>query len=705
MSFTKVTSAGIGSTELVTLDSLEVINNASIGGVLTYEDVTNVDSIGIITARAGVLVGSGITLSKDGDIFATGVTTATTFSGSGASLTNLPAANLTGTLPAISGANLTSLPAQATIANNADNRVITGGSGVNLNGEANLTFDGTGNFTQTGSSAASIFKVQTTATSGDALIQASGEDGSGNTRMIQMRTDAGAGQYRIISSDTSYPLALCTGNGERLTITGIGSVGINKIDPTAVFQVNSTKNAETDRHDATNYHLALRNPADDNGEAIGLSFGITSNETKVGAAILHERDGGGSQGSLQFYTSSDGNSISERLRIDSSGRLLIGTTTEGHANGDDLTIATSGNTGLTIRSGTSSAGNIYFSDGTSGDDEYRGFISYDHSNNLFNFATNSATKMTIDSSGRLLVGTTTARNNFAFTTSAKIQAEGAYNQGSISSTNTESNTNTCAFVSAKIRGTGAVSNNDIIGSHVFEGYDGSSFRRIARIDGIARDSGSGISNNVISGDLAFYTRVDANAEQEIVRFHHAKYALFGCNTLPSSSIAGASIDGDPSDLPVFIKTSSRQHGANAYTHFQFFNSNGAVGQILCSGTSTSYNTSSDYRLKENETAITDGITRLKQLKPYKFNFKTDSSTVLDGFFAHEVSSVVPDAVSGEKDYVATEANVESGLSENVGDPIYQQIDHSKLVPLLTAALQEEISKREALETRIAALEG
>ena len=89
MSFTKVTSAGIGSTELVTLDSLEVINIASIGGVLTYEDVTNVDSIGIITARAGVLVGSGITLSKDGDIFATGVCTATSFVGSGANLTGV----------------------------------------------------------------------------------------------------------------------------------------------------------------------------------------------------------------------------------------------------------------------------------------------------------------------------------------------------------------------------------------------------------------------------------------------------------------------------------------------------------------------------------------------------------------------------------------------------------------------------------------
>ena len=85
MAFTKITAAGIGSTETVTLDGLAVINdgsfggNVSIAGTLTYEDVTNVDSVGVITARAGVLVGSGITLSKDGDIFATGVTTAPNF--------------------------------------------------------------------------------------------------------------------------------------------------------------------------------------------------------------------------------------------------------------------------------------------------------------------------------------------------------------------------------------------------------------------------------------------------------------------------------------------------------------------------------------------------------------------------------------------------------------------------------------------------
>ena len=99
MAFTKITAAGIGSTETVTLDGLSVINNGSfggnltVGGVLTYEDVTNVDSVGLITARNGIVVGSGITLSKDGDIFATGVTTSTTFVGN---LTGNVTGNVTG---------------------------------------------------------------------------------------------------------------------------------------------------------------------------------------------------------------------------------------------------------------------------------------------------------------------------------------------------------------------------------------------------------------------------------------------------------------------------------------------------------------------------------------------------------------------------------------------------------------------------------
>ena len=80
--------------------------NVSVGGTLTYEDVTNIDAVGLVTARNGIVVGSGITLSKDGDVFFTGIAT-----GNGSGLTNLPAANITGTLPAISGANLTNLTA------------------------------------------------------------------------------------------------------------------------------------------------------------------------------------------------------------------------------------------------------------------------------------------------------------------------------------------------------------------------------------------------------------------------------------------------------------------------------------------------------------------------------------------------------------------------------------------------------------------
>ena len=112
-----------------------------------------------------------------------------------------------------------------------------------------------------------------------------------------------------------------------------------------------------------------------------------------------------------------------------------------------------------------------------------------------------------------------------------------------------------------------------------------------------------------------------------------------------------------------------------------------VGTISISGSSTAYNTSSDYRLKENETSISDGITRLKTLKPYRFNFKEYPDTTVDGFFAHEVSNVVPEAISGEKD----------------GKEM-QGIDQSKLVPLLTSALQEAITKIETLEARVQALE-
>ena len=110
-----------------------------------------------------------------------------------------------------------------------------------------------------------------------------------------------------------------------------------------------------------------------------------------------------------------------------------------------------------------------------------------------------------------------------------------------------------------------------------------------------------------------------------------------------------------------------------------------------------YNSSSDYRLKENDVKITDGITRLKKLRPIQFKWKSGTNTY-DGFFAHEVSEACPMAVDGTKDQVATADDVSKGYANNIGDPIYQGIDHSKMVPLLTAALQEAVARIEALES-------
>ena len=111
-----------------------------------------------------------------------------------------------------------------------------------------------------------------------------------------------------------------------------------------------------------------------------------------------------------------------------------------------------------------------------------------------------------------------------------------------------------------------------------------------------------------------------------------------------------------------------------------------VGSISVTTSATAYNTSSDYRLKENIDYTWDATTRLKQLKPARFNFIADADTTVDGFLAHEVSSIVPEAVTGTHNEV-----------DDDGNPVMQGIDQSKLVPLLVKTIQE-------LEARIMALE-
>jgi hypothetical protein len=134
---------------------------------------------------------------------------------------------------------------------------------------------------------------------------------------------------------------------------------------------------------------------------------------------------------------------------------------------------------------------------------------------------------------------------------------------------------------------------------------------------------------------------------------------------------------------------SRSTGTGSEGHIVFQNGNGAVGSIFTSGSNTSYNTSSDYRLKENVVDMEGALDRVNQLQPKRFNFIADADVTVDGFLAHEVQDIVPEAISGEKDAVDDEDN-----------PIYQGIDQSKLVPLLVKAVQELSAKVEALEAQL-----
>jgi hypothetical protein len=135
-----------------------------------------------------------------------------------------------------------------------------------------------------------------------------------------------------------------------------------------------------------------------------------------------------------------------------------------------------------------------------------------------------------------------------------------------------------------------------------------------------------------------------------------------------------------------------KEGTNSATQIRFYRNNTIAGSITTTGSATSFNTSSDYRLKTDAQPMVDASARVQALNPVNFEWISSGERV-DGFLAHEAQEVVPEAVHGTKDALDEE-----------GNPEYQGIDQSKLVPLLTKALQEALTKIEALEVRITALE-
>jgi len=397
------------------------------------------------------------------------------------------------------------------------------------------------------------------------------------------------------------------------------------------------------------------------------------------------------------------------ISIDTSGNVGIGTTSPArqlHVN--------SGTTNVVARfestdsravaefkdpSGTAELGNI-------GNDIY--------------FAPAGSERMRIDSSGNVGIGTSSPSAKLSigggtagnYTDGISLQKSGGNVYGIYPSTNN--------LEFRSVTGGNHIATFDYFGnvgigtSSVSDPLHIKATRAIIRLEPTAIGGTTFVMRNGVSGGseggLSFYDVTNSSTRLVI-----DSSGLVGINVTPSQAFLHLDNTGATSQTLVYMKDSG---GTGTHSQIQFANTNGVVGQITTSGSATAYNTSSDYRLKENVEYNFNALDRVVQLKPARFNFIADADTTVDGFLAHEVQDIVPEAISGEKDAVKEEEyEITPAVLDDDGNvvteaemgtrevPDYQGIDQSKLVPLLTKAIQEQQAQIEALQSEINLLKG
>jgi hypothetical protein len=363
------------------------------------------------------------------------------------------------------------------------------------------------------------------------------------------------------------------------------------------------------------------------------------------------------------------------MRIDSSGRLLLGTTTEGYSSADDLTIATSGHTGITLRSGTTSEGAVYFSDATTGGGEYVGSLVYTHNTNAMIFTANGTEAMRILADGKLLLGTTSDYDGYKFQVESssylvasflRYGSDGAYlNLGSSRGTQASKT---------------ALNNNEQGGLIQFTAYDGSDFSQLAAISAWTADAPT---SGDTPGDLVFSVTADnASSVTERMRLNSSGELLIGYTS-----------DNGAYKLQV---------------NSQIFATSATVA-------------TSDGNYKENVSSLTDCLNIVDTLNPVSFTWKeqqdvvdsNDPEKVLRpkhnfptgkqvGFIAQEVQT----ALDG-KDYLGSiiKENSRQAVVDDDGNEITPKEDflgiaEGNLTALLVGAIKELKAENVALKARL-----
>ena len=529
---------------------------------------------------------------------------------------------------------------------------------------------------------------------------------------LQFGMENGSFVFRTAPSGTagnaiSFNQAMTLDANGKLLVGGTVSIGSQLVQSRSS---NTTTVSNTYAWNGNDKGIILRNDSNTTNSAIGLTlFGGSNGNAAAGVYLIQES--ANSLGALALYTggSGQGNTTPERVRIDSSGNVGIGTTSPAtmlDVRGE-VSVAYNATYGIrfynqdrnnwssigcNVATGTASA-NLVFKDSTgevarmtggnvgigttapAGKFEVSGGRSWFTANNevyslamrygagtgvMYIGATNSATpSMQFSNGGGGALVNIDWNGNVGIGTSSPPTKLVAY-QGAQQSPSTSGNMNTGFMF-----GTGAGSQMLNFGTDDTGVWYNAAYENNA---GIVR------SHRWLTGGV------------ERVRIDNSGNLLVGTQSTGFTNSRSFTFQG-VGDGQFYVNHSTANTNGDGFIGFGY--NGGKIGSITQSGTTgVAYNTSSDYRLKEDWQPMTGASERVLALNPVNFAWKADGSRV-DGFLAHEAAEVVPEAVSGAKDAVDAD-----------GNPDYQGIDQSKLVPLLTAALQEALAKIESLEARL-----